>query len=404
MKKYNPKDEYKVNINLPEIQLKIKEAKDLYQSFIEKNIKKIDLNNPNEINQIYNEAKELGIFNKAEEMRNLIFGKDIYFYGVSYLWDACQNYCTYCPGSITNRKEAIKQGKEYPLRELSIDEAIEDTKALIENGHQNICYLTGSSPGTEKLPKKIINYLKEIDELGLEEIILNIEPTTDKGFEIIRNAVKKTPLQYRIFQETYDKETYKKVHPKGIKSDYEFRINAQSRAIKAGFDNVGLGFLLGLHQYPIEEIENLKKHAEKLELEYSKKPIRVCLPSANELTNIGVEIPYKLKKGVYSNKGEQLIKMNEYEKLNELIYALARLAMPTINIVSSERDKPGMLKILDKYATCTTLNVKPTVGGNAEIFPSEDNICFEQATSFSRDTKKTIEEMKKRDYNPIIKF
>ncbi len=406
MRFYNPDSEYKVDIKREDIKKKINEAKELYGKFVREYKTKLDFENPASINEAYELAKKIGVFEKAEEIRKLIFGNDIHFYGVSYLWDACVNHCAYCPGSVPNRKKAIEEGREYPLRELTVEQAVADTKAVMRDGHTHICYLTGSAPGREKLPDKLIPYLEKFDELGLEEIILNIEPATLEGFKKMRAAVKDTPLQFRVFQETYNRETYAKMHPKGPKADYDFRRESQTRALEAGFDNVGLGVLFGLHRYPLEEIEGLREHAEELERKYGKKPARVCLPSANELTNIGVEIPYFLERGKYTKRREELLEYGYYEKFNELIYALARLAMPTINIVSSERDGPAMLRILDKYATCTTLNVHPGVGDNANIFGG-CNKCnethFEQATTFPRDPEKTIKDMKERGYNPLIK-
>ena len=347
-------------------------------------------------------------------MRELFFDKDIHFYGVVYLWDKCTNYCIYCPGSVQNREKAIEQGKAYPLRELSVKEAIEDTKAVMEDGHTHMCYLTGTWPGYGLYPKKIVPYLKEFDKLGLTEIILNIPPQTLEGFKTIRKAVKKTSLQFRVFQETYNREVYGMVHIAGPKSNFDFRLESQARALKAGFDNVGLGALFGLNRYPIEEIDGLMNHANNLKRRFGKYPIRVCLPTANFLEGIGVSIPYTLERGEYNNYGE-LIKPNLYELFDELIYALARLAMPNINIVSSERDPPGILKILDKYATCTTLDVHPGVGGNIEHHKSKSErlnkrykseareVHFEQASVFPRDPESTVLDMIKRGYNPILK-
>jgi 2-iminoacetate synthase ThiH len=404
MKTYNPKTEHKEDINKPEIQAKIAEAKGLYQNFLNQYGKGLDLQNPESIKETYHKAKGIGILEKAKEIRNLIFGKDMHFYGVSYLWDACMNHCAYCPGSVPNRKKAIESGNEYPLRELSVNQAVADTISVMKDGHTHVCYLSGSSPGRERLPNKMVPYLNSFDKLGLEEIILNIEPATEAGFRIMKEAVKETPLQFRVFQETYNKETYAKMHPKGPKADYNFRRQSQARAINAGFDNIGLGALFGLHRYPLEEIEGLREHAEELEREYGKKPARVCLPSANELTNIGVQIPYFLKRGIYTPERTELKEAGDYEKFNELVYALAKLAMPTLSIVSSERDRPAMLKILDNYTTCTTLNVHPGVGDNANIFSCNGNkqTHFEQATTFPRDPKETITNLRSRGYNPII--
>lgn len=405
MQKYNPKTEYKADINSPEIKKELSDSRRLYDEFKTKHLRTLDFEDPNTIDVAFEDAKHLGIFERAHNTRELIFGKDMHFYGVVYLWDACVNHCAYCPGSIPNRKKAIDQGNEYPLREISVEQAVVETLAVMEDGHTHVCYLSGSAPGRERLPDKIAPYLEAIDELGLDEIILNIESSTDEGFRKIRGAVKNTALQFRIFQETYDRETYARMHPKGPKADYDFRRESQARAVRAGFDNVGLGALFGLHRFPIEEIENLRMHADDLEMDFGKRPVRVCLPSANELRNIGVDIPYFIKRGSYNNGRGELVEKGPYEKFDELLYALAKLAMPTISIVSSERDGPAMLKILDKYATCTTLNVHSGVGDNANIFcknGEERKVHFEQTTDFPRDPKKTILDLKSRRFNPMI--
>lgn len=405
MQKYNPSTEYKVDINSPKVQKDLKDSRQLYDEFRSRHIKALDFEDPDTIDIAFEDAKQLGVFEKASNIRDLVFGKDMHFYGVVYLWDACVNYCSYCPGSIPNRKKAIEQGIEYPLRELSVEQAVVETLAVMEDGHTHVCYLSGSAPGRERLPDKIAPYLESIDELSLDEIILNIEPATGEGFRKIRSAVKNTALQFRIFQETYDRETYVRMHPKGPKSDYDFRRESQTRAARAGFDNIGLGALFGLHRFPIEEIENLRLHAEELERDLNKRPARVCLPSANELRNIGVDIPYFIKRGNYNNGREELVEMGHYEKFDELLYALAKLAMPTISIVSSERDGPAMLRILDKYATCTTLNVHSGVGDNANIFCRNgegSKVHFEQTTDFPREPKKAVRDLKSRGFNPVI--
>jgi len=411
--KYNPEKEIKADLKNPKIQKEISDAKETYKKFAKKFLNKLDLSNPKSVKEAYEEAKKQGIFEKAQKIRELIFGKDIHFYGVSYLWDKCCNYCIYCPGSCQNREKAIKQGKEYPLRELSVAEAVEDTKAVMKDGHTHMCYLTGTWPGNGLFPQKMAKYLEVFDKLGLTEIILNIPPQTLDGFKIMRKAVKKTSIQFRVFQETYNKEQYGKVHIAGPKSNYEFRIESQERALEAGFDNVGLGALFGLHKFPIEEINGIQEHAEKIKKKFGKYPIRVCLPTANFLEGIGVSVPYTLERGEYDKFGE-ITKPKVYELFDELIFALGRLAIPTINLVSSERDPPGILKTLDKYATCTTLDVHPGVGDNIEHHKTKSEklkkeykseareVHFEQATVFPRDSKSTIEDMKSRGYNPIL--
>lgn len=165
MQKYSINLEYKVDINNPSIKKSLLESKKVYLKFYKDHIKKLDLKNPKSITIVYNEAKKRKIFDKAKDIRELIFGKDMHFYGVVYIWDACVNDCQYCPGSITNRQKALKEGRAYPLRELTVAQTVLDTKAVMKDGHKHICYLTGSAPGRERLPDKLVPYLLELDKL-----------------------------------------------------------------------------------------------------------------------------------------------------------------------------------------------------------------------------------------------
>jgi 2-iminoacetate synthase len=396
--------EYRVDIEREDVKQKIDESKKIYQTYYDRFRFQLDFGNPNNIHRLYDLSKNEGIFEKAKDIRSLIYGKDMHYYGVIYLSDLCENQCKFCPGSMDN------DGRE--LRMMTIDQAVEETKQLAEKGFKEICYLTGEYPGTNEFPDYIISRLKKIDELDEDfEIILNIPTQTTEGFRKIKKAVKNKKLQFRVFQETYNPNVYSEMIPSGPKADYDFRRQSQARALDAGFDNVGLGALFGLNRYPLEEIEGLKQHFEDIKKEYKIAPKRVALPFANKPSGCNVTVPYLLDYGQERNTKDNRIrgefKANIYEKTNELIYALARLAMPTTGIVSSERDTPEMLEILDNYATCSTLGVQDRVGGNLgeyEVVKKGDNQeHFEQATTYPRYHEETLNKMIDKGYFPIIK-
>jgi len=393
--KYDITTEYKVDINDGAIQNQLSICKNMFQHFSNKYQRKLDFEHTDSIHACYEAAKKMGIFQLAKEVRQLIFGKDLHFYGACYLWDSCVCTCTYCPASVDNRE---KTG--YKTRFLTPDEAVLDTLRIMQDGHRHVCFLTGED--LKQFPAETMAvYLKKLDDLGLNEIILNIPVLTTRRFKTLRDAVKKTSLQFRVFQETYSRETYKKVHLGGPKKNYDFRIESQGRAIEAGFDNVGLGALLGLHRYPIEEILGLRDHADSLKRKYDVDPVRVALPGVHYVPDIEVTVPYPLKMGTY-DEHQQLITPSHYEYSSELIYALAKLAMPHLSLVSSERDPHGLLSILDNYITCTNLNVHPSVGGNMSQNEVEDDVHFEQAFSFTRKPEKTLKDMRERGWNPLI--
>jgi len=442
MRKYNFTTEY--HVNLAKVSNEIETAKKAYADFEKDYLYILDLSNPASITEAYKVAKNRGIFEKAKSVRNLIFRKDMHFYGVVYMSDFCANSCTYCPGGEENRKCAIAKGVAYPRKALTLEQIIRETRAVLKNGHSHICYLEGS-PAKKQISNN--NYAKRIAKIvaevirqtaneGLEEIILNIEPLTETGFAMVADAARKAneevetnvAIQFRVFQETYNRKVYTEMHPQNVvgsrpKADYDNRRESQTRALRGGFDSIGLGVLLGLNRYPMEEIRGLINHIRDLQKEFpGTLPARVAIPSANELKNIGTRIPYVMKTGQTrpQKEGERLGKfaMGDYEKLNELIYALARLAMPEVNIVDSERDTPEMLEVLDHYATCTTLGVKAGVGGNSNIplkeMTSENEYnryqkslgktaTFCQSTTFPRDISETLKKMKANGFYPIFR-
>ena len=57
-----------------------------------------------------------------------------------------------------------------------------------------------------------------------------------------------------LYQETYDRNHYADFHPKGPKSDYDWRLKTHDRAAFAGLRQIGLGSLLGLTDWRLETL------------------------------------------------------------------------------------------------------------------------------------------------------
>jgi len=51
------------------------------------------------------------------------------------------------------------------------------------------------------------------------------------------------------FQETYNSNRYKVYHPKGMKSNFEWRLNGYDRMGQAGIHKIGMGILIGLEDW-----------------------------------------------------------------------------------------------------------------------------------------------------------
>jgi 2-iminoacetate synthase len=398
MIRYNPVQEWHV---LPESQeglALIRKCLSFYHDFSRDYRHVLNLNNKDSIELTYAAALEAGLFELAATARQTFFGRDMHFYGVTYLWDMCIESCVYCPAGLGNRHRT----KYKPLA-LSVDQAVKDVQYVMKDGHRHICVLASEDP-VRYPPKVVAEYIRAFDQLGLKEIILNVEPPKEwQDFVLWREAARHTALQFRVFQETYNRDKYTEIHPitkYGRKHNYDHRYQSQAQALAYGFDNVGLGVLFGNHALAIEEIDSLQKHAWELKEKMGRYPARICLPSAKYLATIKVDIPFSL----LPSENQEQHDDNLYKKFSKLIYALARLAMPMISMVSSERDEENLLTELDNYATCTTLNVHPGVGDNIRFHENkqDDKLHFEQAPSFSRDPRSIITNLASRGYTPWL--
>ena len=126
---------------------------------------------------------------------------------------------------------------------------------------------------------------------------------------------------YQSFQETYHPETYKKMHPSGMKKDYEWRITTMDRAIEAGFDDIGMGTLFGLYDFRFEALA-LIQHARYLEDRYCFGPHTVSVPRLQPASGAVIsDAPYPVSD-------------IDFKK----IVAVYRLARPYVGIVISTRE------------------------------------------------------------------
>jgi 2-iminoacetate synthase len=148
----------------------------------------------------------------ASDINFKIHGKNIEFYAVSYISDFCVNKCTYCGHS----SDTVSQ-----RRILNDNEMLLDFKEALKLGPSEICILAGEHNLVN--PNKLssaINIAKIADtHNGLDRVILNVAPMTLKQFKELRNQADAN-IQFRIFQESYDKITYEKNHPFGPKKDF----------------------------------------------------------------------------------------------------------------------------------------------------------------------------------------
>ena len=172
---------------------------------------------------------------KSRQITQKRFGKTIQMYVPLYLSNECQNICTYCGFSFENK---IKR------KTLNDQEVIAEVEVLKSMGFDHVLLVTGEANQTVGVP-----YLKRVIQLirpYFSHISMEVQPLDETDYtELIAEGLN-TVL---VYQETYHEEDYKLHHPKGKKSNFQYRLETPERLGKAEIHKMGLGVLIGLEDW-----------------------------------------------------------------------------------------------------------------------------------------------------------
>ena len=172
---------------------------------------------------------------KSRQITQKRFGKTIQMYVPLYLSNECQNICTYCGFSFDNK---IKR------KTLNDQEVIAEVEVLKSMGFDHVLLVTGEASQTVGVP-----YLKRVIQLirpYFSHISMEVQPLDETDYtELIAEGLN-TVL---VYQETYHEEDYKLHHPKGKKSNFQYRLETPERLGKAEIHKMGLGVLIGLEDW-----------------------------------------------------------------------------------------------------------------------------------------------------------
>ncbi len=273
------------------------------------------------------------IFKIAGKIKDEIYGERVVMFAPLYVSDYCVNNCSYCGFNCKN---------EFTRRRLTMDEVREEVRLLEKMGHKRLALEAGEDPVNCPLDY-ILECLKTIysEKLGSGEIRrvnVNIAATTVEDYEKLKEAGIGT---YILFQESYHKETYEKVHKGGPKRNYEYHTLAFDRAMEAGIDDVGGGVLFGLYDYKYEVL-SLMLHNEHLEQKYGVGFHTISVPRICKAD--GAETEYS-----------HAVTDEDFKKL----VAIIRLAVPYTGMIVSTRESKEMRKVL------ISMGISQLSGGSA---------------------------------------
>ncbi len=218
------------------------------------------------------------ILKLAEEIKLAFYGNRIVMFAPLYLSNYCVNGCVYCPYHRTNTGIVRKK--------LTQDEVRREVIALQDMGHKRLAIEAGEDPKNNPI-EYILECIKTIYSVkhkngAIRRVNVNIAATTVENYRRLKEAGIGT---YILFQETYHKESYLKLHPTGPKHDYDYHTEAMDRAMEGGIDDVGLGVLFGLEGYMYEFI-GLMMHAEHLEAVHGVGPHTISVPRIKRAAGI----------------------------------------------------------------------------------------------------------------------
>ena len=258
------------------------------------------------------------IYALAEEIKLAYYGNRIVIFAPLYLSNYCINGCVYCPYHMKN--------KNIPRKKLTQEEVRQEVIALQDMGHKRLAIEAGEDPQNNPI-EYILECIKTIYSIqhkngAIRRVNVNIAATTVEEYRMLKEAGIGT---YILFQETYHKESYLKLHPTGPKHDYNYHTEAMDRAMEGGIDDVGLGVLFGLELYKYE-FAGLLMHAEHLEAVHGVGPHTISVPRIKHADDID---PSAFDNGIS-------------DEIFAKLCALIRIAVPYTGMIISTRESQAV--------------------------------------------------------------
>ncbi len=315
------------------------------------------------------------IYAIAEEIKQAFYGNRIVIFAPLYLSNYCVNGCLYCPYHLKNG--------HIPRKKLTQEEVKAEVIALQDMGHKRLAIESGEDPVNNPI-EYILDCIKTIYSVhhkngDIRRVNVNIAATTVENYRKLKEAGIGT---YILFQETYHKESYLRLHPTGPKHDYDYHTEAMDRAMEGGIDDVGLGVLFGLELYKYE-FAGLLMHAEHLEAVHGVGPHTISVPRVKRADDID---PDAFDNGI---DDETFAK----------ITACIRLAVPYTGMIISTRENQSVReKLLRLGISQISGGSRTSVGGYAEKERPHDTEQFD--VSDQRTLDEVVNWLMERDHIP----
>lgn len=279
--------------------------------------KDLDLKDCAKLLSIENPRLMKKLFVSAKKVKEAIYGPRLVLFAPLYCSNFCVNNCEYC---------AFHTRNPMPRKKLTIKEIKEQVKILEDMGHKRLLLEFGEHP-TKNTIDYIVKVIKAIYSVknkngAIRRVNVNIAATSVENYRKLKKAGIGT---YQLFQETFHRPTYAKMH-KGPKADYDRQFSAIFKAFEGGIDDLGIGVLFGLYDYKFEVL-SLIKYAKSMDKRLGVGPHTISVPRLQPASTVNIDSKYKVSD-------------RDFLKL----IAVLRLAVPYTGMIISTRETPKIRK------------------------------------------------------------
>ena len=321
--------------------LDTKRIKDILQK--SQAIKTLNLDETAALLNVKDEGLWEEIFQTAAIVKKKVYDNRIVTFAPLYCSNLCVNNCAYC---------GFKSDNSIERKKLTTDEIREEVKILAGKiGHKRLVTVYGEHPDSDV--HYIADTLKTIYSVKVKtkngygqirRVNVNCAPLPIADLKILKQAGLGT---YQVFQETYHRKTYQKLHPSStIKGNYHWRLYCMHRALDAGIDDVGIGILFGLYDWKFE-VMGLVSHARDLEKCFNGVgPHTVSIPRIEPAMNVS-----------YVSETSYKVSDENFKRLAAVI----RLAIPYAGMILTARESPKIRREIIPIG-CTQTDASSRIG------------------------------------------
>ncbi len=252
----------------------------------------------------------------ARTLKEKVYGQRIVLFAPLYIGNHCTNNCAYCGFKASNKK--IKRVT------LDHDDLVAQVKALENTGQKRLILVYGEHPGYDAdfIAESVRTVYSVKSGPGeIRRVNINAAPMDIDGFRIIKDSKIGT---YQIFQETYHRDTYAKVHLGGKKRDFDWRLTGLDRAQEAGIDDVGIGALFGLYDWRFEVL-GLVRHTNHFEAVYNVGPHTISFPRIQYASELNIDQSHMVSDAEFTR-----------------LVAILRLAVPYTGLILTARESAAV--------------------------------------------------------------